>query len=74
MTDWIGDDGFLTFFRMEMRRMNLRGDKIEFKGKVTNKYVKDGDHYVDADIWVENDREGGVTTTYKASATLPARG
>ncbi len=73
MTDWIGDDGFLTFFRMEMRRMNLLGDTLTFKGKVTNKYVKDGKHYVDADVWCENQREG-VSTPCKASAILPSRG
>lgn len=74
MTDWIGDKGFLTFFRMEMRRMNLKGDTMVFKGKVTNKYVKDEKHYVDADVWVENKRENVPTTMCKATATLPSRG
>jgi acyl dehydratase len=74
MTDWIGDRGFLTFFRMEMRKMNLKGDTMVLKGKVTNKYVKDGGHYVDADVWVENTREGGITTYYKAGAVLPSKG
>ena len=73
MTDWIGDKGFLTYFRMEMRRMNLKGDTMTFTGKVTDKYEKDGKYYVDADLWVENDREGGPTTQYKASATLPSK-
>ncbi len=73
MTDWIGDKGFLTFFRMEMRRMNLKGDTMVFKGKVTKKYIKDNKHYVDADVWVENAREGGVSTAYTASATLPTK-
>ncbi|MFC1942192.1 hypothetical protein ACFLWU_03125 [Chloroflexota bacterium] len=73
MDDWIGDKGFLTFFRMEMRRMNLKGDTMLFKGKVTDKYIKDGQHYVDADVWVDNEREGGVTTTCKARAILPSR-
>ena len=74
MADWIGDKGFLTFFNMELRKMNLLHDTMVFKGKVTEKYVKDDKHYVDADVWVENDREGGVTTIYKASAILPTRG
>ena len=74
MTDWIGDKGFLTFFRMEMRKMNLKGDTMVLKGKVTNKYVKDGGYYVDADVWVENAREGGITTYYKAGAVLPSKG
>jgi acyl dehydratase len=73
MDDWIGDKGFLTFFRMEMRRMNLKGDTMVYKGKVTNKYMKDGKGCVDADVWVENAREGGTTTFCQARATLPLK-
>jgi acyl dehydratase len=74
MEDWIGDKGFLTFFRMEMRRMNMKGDTLTFKGKVTNKYVKNGGHYVDAEVWVENTRESSPATVCHASALLPSRG
>ena len=55
-----------------MRKMNLFGDTLTFKGKVTDKYAKDGDHYVDADVWCETDREG-VTTPCKATVILPSK-
>ena len=81
MTDWIGDEGFVRKFRMEMRRMNFvpddanktPGDTMVYKGKVTNKYVQDNEHLVDADIWCENEREG-VTTPSKCTVRLPSRG
>jgi len=73
LTDWIGPEGWLHKFRIEMRRMNLLGDTLTVKGKVTDKYVQNGDHYVEADVWCETDREG-VTTPCKATLILPSRG
>ncbi len=81
MTDWIGDEGFVRKFRMEMRRMNFvpddragtPGDTMTFKGKVANKYIQDNDHYVEADIWCENDREG-ITTPSRCTVILPSKG
>ena len=73
LTDWIGPEGWLRTFRMEMRKMNLFGETMTLKGKVTGKYVQDGDHYVDADVWCETEAQG-VTTPCKATVLLPSRG
>lgn len=73
ITDWIGEEGFLRKFYMEMRKMNLLYDTVTLKGKVTRKYVEDGDHRVDADIWIENDKQG-VTTPGNCTVILPTRG
>ena len=73
LTDWIGPGGWLRKFRIEMRKMNLLGDTMTVRGKVTGKYVQNGDHYVEADVWCETDREG-VTTPCKATVILPSRG
>ncbi|MBI2848500.1 MAG: hypothetical protein HYX83_04925 [Chloroflexi bacterium] len=73
LTDWVGDEGWLCKLRMEMRRMNRFGDTVVLKGKVTDKYLKDGKHYVELDVWAENAREG-ITTPSKATVTLPSRG
>jgi len=73
LTDWIGTDGWLRKFRLEMRKMNLLGDTLMVKGEVTDKYVQNGDHCVEADVWCETDREG-VTTPCKATLILPSRG
>ena len=73
LTDWIGPDGWIRKFRLEMRKMNLLGDTMTVRGKVTDKYVQNGDHYIEADVWCETDREG-VTTPCKATIMLPSRG
>ena len=68
--DWIGDEGWLRKFKMQMRRMNMPGDTITLKGKVTKKYVTNGDHYVECDLWAEN--KEGVTTPAQATVILPS--
>lgn len=72
LTDWIGLEGRLVKFRIEMRRMNLLGDTMTVKGKVTDKRIENGEHYVEADVWCETDRQG-VTTPCKATVVLPAK-
>lgn len=81
MTDWVGDGGFVRKFRMEMRRMNFLpddrtntpGDTMTLKGKVTKKYIEGNQHYVEADVWSENEREG-ITTPSKCTVILPSKG
>ena len=72
LTDWISPEGCLSKFRMEMRKMNLLGDTMTVNGKVTDKYIRDGEHYVEADVWCETDSQG-VTTPCKATLILPSR-
>ena len=72
LTDWIGPDGWIRNFRIEMRKMNLLGDTMTVRGRVTDKHVKDGEHYVEADIWCETDRQG-ITTPCKTTLVLPSR-
>ncbi|MDO8671519.1 MAG: MaoC/PaaZ C-terminal domain-containing protein [Dehalococcoidia bacterium] len=73
ITSWIGDDGFLRKFTMQMRKMNRPGDTMTLKGKVVRKYSEDGNHLVECDVWAENDREG-ITTPSSAIVILPSRG
>lgn len=72
VADWMGDDGWLKKFRMEMRRMNFAGDVMTCKAKVAEKKVEAGEHLVELDLWAENDREG-MTTPCKATVVLPAK-
>lgn len=72
MTDWIGDDGFLRRMEYQARRFNYVGDTTWCKGKVIDKYVQDGEHLVECDIWFE-DQRGQVTTIGKGVAALPSR-
>ena len=84
MTDWIGEEGFLKKFSCQYRAMDYpramktmtepeEGETWQCKGKVTKKYVEDGEHYVDCNIWVENEKSE-VTTPGRATAILPSKG
>jgi len=84
MTDWIGEEGTLKKFSCQYRAMDYpramktmtaaeEGETWQCKGKVTKKYVEDGERYVDCNIWVENGK-GEVTTPGKATVVFPSRG
>ncbi|RLC70185.1 MAG: hypothetical protein DRI26_07625 [Chloroflexi bacterium] len=83
MTDWIGDRGWLKKFSCQYRRLDfprrmanftepMDGETWLCKGTVTNKYVEDGQHLVDCEIWVENGR-GEKTVLGNATVILPSR-
>ena len=71
--DWIGEHGTLMKLSCSHRGMLFPGEDIVYRGKVTKKYVEDGEHSVDCDIWVENG-EGQVTTPGRATVILPSNG
>lgn len=86
VTDWIGEKGKLVKHSRQYRGLDYpRPMKLAYepgeeeaynwscKGTVTNKYIKDGEHYVECDIWVENSK-GEKTTPGSATAILPSRG
>lgn len=72
MTDWLGENGTLRRLAVQYRGMDVPGDPLTCKGKVTRKYVEDGIHLVDCDIWLENGN-GDTTTPGTATAELPTR-
>jgi hypothetical protein len=53
--------------------MDQPGSKVVCKGRVTRKYVENGQHMVDCEIWLEN-AKGEKTTPGSATAILPSRG
>ncbi len=84
VTNWIGDEGTLKKFSCQYRGIDrprsmknftepLEGETWLCKGRVTNKYVQNSDHYVDCEIWVENG-QGERTTPGTATVILPSRG
>ena len=72
MTDWIGLRGKLKKLRSEYRRPNFPNEMHTCKGRVTRKYVQDGDHLVDCEIWIEKG-DGTVSTPGTATVGLPSR-
>jgi len=73
VTDWIGEKGTLRKLSCSYKGMNYPGEVITFKGKVTKKYVEDGQHFVDCRLWAENAR-GEKTASGMAIVVLPSRG
>lgn len=73
VTDWQGDEGWTRKFRMEIRRMNLIGDRLTLKGKVTGKQTENGENIVELDVWCENPRDG-VSIPCRAEVLLPSKG
>ncbi len=71
VTNWMGDSGFLKRIRTQMRGFNIMGDCTWARGKVTRKYIKDGNALVDIEIRGENQR-GELTTPGLATVLLPS--
>jgi len=48
------------------------GDTTWCKGKVTSKYIENGEHLVECQLWAENQR-GEITAPGQATVILPSR-
>ena len=70
--DWIGPGGVLRKLSWSNRRFALPGDALTCKGRVTRKHVANGQHYVECDIWEEN-QDGEVCAPGTALVSLPSR-
>jgi len=73
MTDWMGEQGNLRKLTCSYKSVNFPGEALICKGKVSKKYIEDGEHYIECNLWVEN-AKGEKTISGKALVTLPARG
>jgi acyl dehydratase len=72
MTDFAGEQGILRKLSVQYRGMDQPGTKVSARGKVKKKYVEDGNHFVECDIWLEN-AKGEITTPGSALVILPSR-
>lgn len=72
MTDWVGAEGQLKKFSCSYKAMDAPGSPLTCKGKVARKYDKEGQGFVDCDMWIEN-AKGERTTEGKATVVLPVR-
>jgi len=72
-TDWMGDDGWLWKLDCEFRRFNYVGDTHWMRGRITDRFLAQGNRpAVALDIWGENQR-GETTTPGHATILLPSR-
>ena len=72
VTDWIGERGTLKKLSCQYRGMDVPGDTLICSGTVTSKYIQDGRHMVDCQIWLDNSK-GERTTPGSATVILPSR-
>ena len=68
LTQWLGLAGWPRKLRYRFRDFVYPGDTITCKGKVTAKYVKDGEKLVDCEMWMENQK--GELMVAPATATV----
>jgi len=72
VTDWIGEGGTIKKLGVSYRGMDQPGVPLYVKGVVTNKYIKNGEGYVEADVWTEN-QQGQKTTPGTTTVILPRK-
>ena len=72
MSDWIGEQGILRKLTCSYKGMNFPGETVTAKGKVIKKYVDDGKHHVECNIWVENPK-GEKTASGIAIVIMPSK-
>jgi acyl dehydratase len=69
---WIGEAGDIKRVGCQYRALNFRDDVLTARGRITRKYVAQGDHLVDLEVWVEN-QKGENTCPGVATVRLPTR-
>lgn len=72
LRSWVGEVGDIKRLGCQYRALNFRGDVLTSHGLVTRKYTEDGEHLVDLDVWVEN-QKGENTCPGSATVCLPSR-
>jgi len=70
MTNWIGDDGWLHKLNAKIVRHNPVGDTLYISGKVTKKYQKESQGYVECEFLAAN-QDGESSCEGQATAILP---
>jgi acyl dehydratase len=69
VTNWMGDDGFMTKFNWRHVTTTPIGDTVIGRAEVTGKRVQNDEHLVDLAVWLENIR-GYVTEVASATVSL----
>ena len=70
--DWVGLKGVIKTFGCSYRGMDVPGDTLTCRGKISKKYQKGEEHLVELEIWIENDK-GDKNTPGTAVVALPIK-
>ena len=73
LTNWMGVDGWLKKITVRHNTPAFAGDDVTCRGKITDKYVKDGEHYVELQIQADYTRSGEAGTIGSAMVILPPK-
>jgi acyl dehydratase len=71
LLEWMGEAGILHKIYCQHKASNFPGDKLTCKGRVKDKYSKDGRNYVECEVWVEN--QDGIAAPGSALVSLPGK-
>jgi acyl dehydratase len=72
LTDWIGEDVWVKKAGVSYRAMHVAGEHIYCGGKVIRKFVENGEHLIECQIWAENDK-AQITVPGTALLLVPPR-
>lgn len=72
LSDWMGEGGWIKQVGLQYRGLNLKNDVVTTRGKITNKYQKDGEYLVELEVSAAN-QKGEVTAPGHAVVSLPSR-
>jgi hypothetical protein len=72
MTNWIGDDGWLSGLNAKIVRHNPVGDTLWISGRVARKYREEGKGYVECNLLAKN-QDDEISCEAQATAILPLR-
>jgi len=71
ITDWVGD-GNLSKYKVRFATRIWPGDTVTCKGKVTKKYTREGQNYIEAEVAAEN-QNGEKAVIGSIVAKLPSK-
>lgn len=72
VTDWMGEKGTIKRLVVQYRGMDVPNQQLTCTGRVSRKYIEDGHHLVDCEIWIKNP-DDKKTTPGSATVILPQR-
>lgn len=72
LTDWIEPNGVLKKYTNRVTTQVYVGDTLTMKGRVIEKYTKDGENYVECELWGEK-QDGTQAVVGSGTVTLPSK-
>lgn len=70
--DWVAPGGRIVRYGCSYRGLDYPNEDLRCRGTVKDVSAGEGEHLVDVDIWLENER-GEITTPGTATVALPSR-